>query len=148
MTPLVPDVTEPASRAGMLAPRVHLGRLALFAAASGTGLGVDFLLFLSLLAGGAGPGWANLLSGTAAVSFVYFASVRRIFSYRGRFLLGLFAAYLAYQAAGVSLASWAVAALSALPMPPILAKLAILPVTFPANYLFMSLLTARREARA
>jgi hypothetical protein len=148
MSPLAPDATEPASRAWALRLRVQLGRVALFAAASGAGLAIDFLLFLALLTGGATPGYANLLSGTAAVSFVYFASVRRIFSYRGRFLLGLFAAYLAYQAAGVRLASWAVAALAMLQVPPLLAKLIILPVTFPANYLFMSLLAARREARA
>jgi putative flippase GtrA len=118
----------------------------LFAAASGAGLGIDFLLFLALLAAGVAPGPANLVSGTAAVSFVYFASVRRIFSYRGSFLLGLFAAYLAYQAAGVSAASWAVAVLDARHVPPLLAKLALLPVTFPANYLFMTFLTARRGA--
>lgn len=144
----MPDAIEPASRARKLRLRAHLGRLALFAAASGAGLAIDFLLFLMLVAGGTTAGYANLLSGTAAVSFVYFTSVRRIFSYRGRFLLGLFAAYLAYQAAGVSLASWAVASLAASQVPPLLAKLMILPVTFPANYGFMSLLTARREARA
>ena len=144
----MPDAIEPASRPRKLRLRAHLERLALFAAASGAGLAIDFLLFLALLAGGATPGYANLLSGTAAVSFVYFASVRRIFSYQGRFLLGLFAGYLAYQAAGVSLASWAVASLVAFQVPPLLAKLLILPVTFPANYAFMSLLTQRRGARA
>ena len=144
MNPIVPDAPEQAPSARALRPRGHLGRLALFATVSGAGLAIDFLLFLALLATGSTPGQANLLSGTAAVTFVYFASARRIFSYRGRFLLGLFGAYLVYQAAGVSLASWAVAALAAL-LPPLLAKLLILPVTFPANYLFMSLLTARRE---
>lgn len=144
----MPDAIEPASRAEKLRLRGHLGRLALFAAASGTALAIDFLLFLAFLAGGTTAGYANLLSGTAAVSFVYFASVRRIFAYRGRFLLGLFVAYLAYQSAGVGLASWAVASLAAAQVPPLLAKLMILPVTFPANYAFMSLLTARREARA
>jgi putative flippase GtrA len=144
----MPDDPERAPRGETLRLRAHLGRLALFAAASGAGLAIDFLLFLAFIVGGTTPGYANLASGTAAVSFVYFASVRRIFSYRGGFLLGLFAAYLAYQAAGVSLASWAVAALAALQVPPLLAKLMILPITFPANYVFMSLLTARREARA
>jgi putative flippase GtrA len=131
----------------MLRLRGHVGRLALFAAASAVGLGLDFLLFLAFVAGGATPGIANALSSGAAVTFVYFASVRRIFRYRGRFLLGLFGAYLAYQAVGVGLGSWAVAALAAY-WPPLLAKLMILPVTFPANYLFMSLLTSRREGKA
>lgn len=144
----MPDTIEPAPRAEKLRLVSHVRRLALFAAASGAGLAIDFLLFLALLAGGMAAGYANLLSGTAAVSFVYFASARRIFSYRGRFLLGLFIAYLAYQAAGVGLASWAVASLVALQVPPLLAKLMILPVTFPANYAFMSLLTGRRGARA
>lgn len=144
----MPDAIEPASRSEKLRLRRHVGRLALFAAVSGAGLAIDFLLFLAFLASGTTAGYANLLSGTAAVSFVYFISVRRIFSYRGSFLLGLFIAYLAYQAAGVGLASWAVASLVAFQVPPLLAKLLILPVTFPANYAFMSLLTARREARA
>lgn len=144
----MPDAIEPASRAAKLRLGSHLGRLARFAAVSGAGLAIDFLLFLALLAGGATAGYSNLLSGTAAVSFVYFVSVRRIFSYRGRFLLGLFIVYLAYQAAGVGLASWAVASLVAVQVPPLVAKLIILPVTFPANYAFMSLLTARRETRS
>lgn len=144
----MPDAIEPACRADKLRLGGHVGRLARFAAASGAGLAIDFLLFLALLAGGATPGYANLLSGTAAVSFVYFISVRRIFSYRGSFLLGFFIAYLAYQAAGVGLASWAVASLVELQVQPLLAKLMILPVTFPANYAFMSLLTGRRGARA
>lgn len=147
MSPIAPIAAESASLTPMRRLRGQAGRLALFATASGVGLGIDFLLFLALLAAGASAGFANLLSGTAAVTFVYFASVRRIFRYRGRFLLGLFGAYLAYQSAGVSLASWAVAAIAAY-QAPLLAKLIILPVTFPANYLFMSLLTARSETRA
>ncbi len=77
------------------------------------------------------------------MTFVYFASVRRIFSYGGRFLFGLFLAYLAYQAVGVTAASLAVAALSAELVSPAISKLLILPITFSANYLFMSLLTRR-----
>ncbi|HWT12711.1 MAG TPA: GtrA family protein [Allosphingosinicella sp.] len=135
------------------AARGRLVRLALFALASGTGLAIDFLLFILLLAGGASPGAANLASGAAAVTFVYFASARRIFAYRGRFLFGLFAAYLAYQAAAVSAASAAVALLAASQLAPLLAKLVILPVTFPMNFFVLARLTApppegRREARA
>jgi putative flippase GtrA len=138
-----------APRSGRLAAgKARLVEIAHFAAASAAGLAIDFLLFLLLLSGGAAAGPANLASGTVAVSFVYFASVRRIFGYRGDFLLGLFSLYLLYQAASVAAASWAVAAIIAAGIPPIAAKLAILPVSFPANYLFMAFLTGRRRAIA
>lgn len=110
---------------------------------SGTGLALDFAVFLTLIWIGLSPFPANAMSGTSAVTFVYFASVRRIFSYAGRFLVGLFLAYLLYQALGVTAASLAVAFLSANFAPPAVSKLIILPVTFTANYLFMSLLTRR-----
>lgn len=144
MSQRTPDSHDRHRFGGLRPPFVE--RILLFAAASGSGLAIDFLLFVALAASGLAPGWANLVSGTAAVSFVYFASVRRIFRYGGRFLVGLFAAYLLYQAMGVALASWAVAMLAAIGWAPLLAKLAILPVTFPANYLFMSALTARGRA--
>src|SRR4051812_16923951 len=152
MALLLPNRKEAASVASELRGgrpagwKARLVEIAHFAAASAAGLAIDFLLFLLLLAAGAAPGWANLVSGTAAVSFVYFASVRRIFGYRGDFLLGLFSLYLAYQAASVAAASWAVAEITAAGLPPIGAKLVILPVTFPANYLFMAFLTGRRRA--
>lgn len=118
-----------------------------FAVVSGIGLGIDFLVFLLLIALDLSPFSANAISGTCAVTFVYFASVRRIFSYQGHFLVGLFLAYLLYQAVGVTAASYAVSFLSQSLMPPVLAKIAILPVTFSANYLFMSLLTRRGRER-
>jgi putative flippase GtrA len=118
----------------------RLQQILKFALVSGIGLGIDFVIFLLLMAGGFAPFTANIVSGACAVTFVYFASVRKIFSYAGRFLLGLFLAYLAYQAAGVTLASLAVGYLATLTSP-VLAKILILPVTFGANYLFMLLLT-------
>jgi putative flippase GtrA len=121
-------------------------RVLAFALVSGLGLALDFCLFLALVEAGARAGWANLVSASAAVSFVYFASVRRIFAYEGRFLLALFLLYLGYQALAVALASWAVDALTALLREPALAKGLILPVTFSANYLFMSFLTRARRA--
>lgn len=121
----------------------ELHRVWKFAVVSGTGLGLDFAVFLALIWLGVSPFTANGVSGTCAVTFVYFASVRRIFSYGGRFLFGLFLAYLTYQAIGVTAASLAVAFLSANSVSPPVSKLLILPVTFSANYLFMSLLTRR-----
>jgi putative flippase GtrA len=117
-----------------------------FAIVSGLGLGLDFLIFILLLSGAAEPFTANLISGASAVTFVYFASVRRIFAYSGRFLLALFLLYLLYQCVGVTAASWAVAALAD-HTNPLVAKLLVLPITFTANYLFMSFLT-RKAGRA
>lgn len=119
----------------------HITKIAKFAVVSGTGLGLDFGVFLTLIWIGLSPFSANVISGACAVTFVYFASVRRIFSYAGRFLLGLFFAYLLYQAIGVTAASVAVAFLSEHLARPAVSKLLILPLTFSANYLFMSFLT-------
>lgn len=121
----------------------HITKIAKFAVVSGTGLGLDFAVFLTLIWTGISPFAANSVSGACAVTFVYFASVRRIFSYAGRFLLGLFLAYLLYQAIGVTAASVAVAFLSERFATPAVSKLLILPITFTANYLFMALLTRR-----
>ena len=125
----------------------RLLRIVKFGFVSAAGLALDFVIFLALIGLDVAPFVANAASATAAVTFVYFASVRRIFSYRGGFLLGLFAAYLAYQAAGVTAASLAVAYLSDHYLPPVAAKIAILPVTFTANYLFMALITRRSPRR-
>lgn len=119
-----------------------------FAFVSGTGLALDVLLFLLLLSLGWTSLWANAASATCAVAFVFFASVHRIFSYAGAFLLGLFLAYLAYQAAAVAAASFAVAFLVAHGLAPALAKIAILPATFAANFLFMTWLTRYGRKRA
>jgi putative flippase GtrA len=126
----------------------HLLNVMRFAVVSGIGLAIDFAVFLVLVELGLSPFAANAVSGASAVSFVYFASVRRIFSYQSGFLLGLFVAYLAYQAAGVTGASLAVGFLSAHFVPPVVSKILILPVTFSANYIFMSLLTRSGRARA
>jgi putative flippase GtrA len=122
-------------------PMEPIFKLLRFAAVSGAGLAIDFGLFLWLVQLGTRPGIANAVSAAAAVTFVYFVAVRRIFSYSGTFLLPLFAAYLAYQLVGVAAASAAVDWLAANYMPAAAAKLAILPVTFCANYLFMAFLT-------
>lgn len=121
-----------------------VSRVAAFAAVSGVGLGLDVGLFYTLTELGARAGFANLASAFAAVTFVYFASARRIFLYRGGFLLPLFALYVGYQVVAVALASWAVDAIALAGVAPILAKLMILPATFSANYLFMSYLTRPR----
>lgn len=131
-----------------LSPILLFERILKFAVTSGLGLGLDFGVFAALNAVGVTPGLANLVSAACGVTFVYFASVYRVFSYQGERLLGLFMAYVAYQVAAVAAASWAVAALAQLTWP-LLAKLAILPVTFSANFLFMQVITrTRRQAVA
>ena len=125
-------------------------RVLAFAAVSGTGLALDFCLFLLLVdVAGVSPGIANAISGAGAITFVFFVSVRRIFRYDGGFLLRRFVAYLVYHAFGLAAGSAAVAHLSQHYLAPWLAKIAVLPFTFTANYLFMALLTRggrRREA--
>jgi putative flippase GtrA len=116
-------------------------RVMVFGAISGTGLALDFCIFLLLAnAGDVAPGIANAISGAAAVTFVFFVSVRRVFQYGGGFLVGRFVAYLVYHAFGIPAGSAAVAYLSQHHLVPWLAKIAVLPFTFIANYLFMSLL--------
>lgn len=123
--------------------RGHLGRVFRFGIVSAIGLGLDMLTFLGLVGIGFAPFQANMVSSIAGVTFVYFASVRRIFSYEGRFHLTMFCAYLTYQACGIAAGSGLVGLLAASGLLPVFAKMAILPITFSANYLFMGWLTSR-----
>lgn len=123
-----------------------LKRVLAFAAVSGVGLALDFALFLTFVELGVRAGPANFISAAIAVSFVYFVSVRRLFDYRGKFLLRLFLAYLLFQLVAVATASWAVDWIVTLQISPAVAKLLILPLTFSANYLFMSWITRARDA--
>ena len=115
----------------------HVRKVLHFAAVSGAGLTLDICLFLAVLSLKVPAFAANAASSFAAVTFVYFASVRRVFRYGGEFHVAMFATYAAYQAC-----SWAVQALIALGLPGAAAKLAIVPLTFTANYLFMAWLTS------
>lgn len=127
--------------------RRFAARVLAFGLVSGIGLALDYGLFLILAENGLRAGFTNLVSASAAVTFVYFASVRRIFDYAGRFLFRLFAAYVVYQLVAVAAASWAVDWLVSGPrVAPVWAKAAILPLTFFANFLFMSWLTRARPA--
>jgi putative flippase GtrA len=122
--------------------REHAHRLFYFGLISGTGLAFDLLTFVTLLSIGLGPFGANLMSCVAGVCFVYFASVRRVFRYRGRFLISMFAAYAGYHSGGILFVSAVLAAVCSFGPSPFVAKLGILPFTFGANYLFMSWLTS------
>ena len=125
--------------------RTLVTRVMQFALVSGAGLALDFGLFIGLTQSGIGPGFSNFISASVAVTFVYFVSVKKIFAYQGQFLFGLFAAYLVYQATAVVAASLAVEYLTVgTALSAVWSKIVILPVTFGANFLFMSWLTREK----
>ena len=128
---------------------MNLGRIVSFAGVSGAGLGLDYLIYTLLCSGGMRPGWANLISAATAVTFVFVVSVRRIFTGGDGRMSRLFGTYVAYQIVAVGLASYAVElATSAFDGRFLLGKTAILPLSFTANYLFMSwLLSSPRSHR-
>jgi hypothetical protein len=102
-------------------------------------------MFLTLVQAGVGAFAANIVSSAAGLTFVYCASVRRIFRYDGRFIVPLFAAYVFYHVCGTLFVSWAISCVVHLGVAPAIPKIGILPATFTANYLFMSWLTGHRE---
>jgi hypothetical protein len=127
---------------------VDTRRIIKFAGVSGAGLCLDYAVYSALCASGVPAGWANLVSAGLGVTFVFAVSARRIFTSSERFLLGLFAIYALYQLAAVSAASWLVGeATHVLDGRYLLGKTLVLPLSFTANYLFMSwLFGARRRS--
>jgi putative flippase GtrA len=142
---LVPEL-EPAG--GILSVsnlRFHAIRAMQYGLVSGIGLAIDFALFLTLMRVGLSPFAANIVSSATALTFVYAASVRRIFRYHGQFIVELFAIFLIFHLIGTPFVSWIISKLAGFGVVPVLAKVGILPATFAVNYLFMSWLTARRD---
>lgn len=125
--------------------RHHALRVLRFGIVSGMGLAIDLSLFLTLIHAKTEAFAANMVSSAAALTFVYCASVRRVFRYDGQFIVPMFAAYVVYHVCGTVIVSLAISGLLHAGVVPALAKIGILPATFTANYLFMSWLTARRE---
>lgn len=118
--------------------------IARFGFVSGIGWAIDFAVFLTLIhAFGVATALANFIGASIAVTFVFFASVRHVFRYDGGYLWGKLAAYWCYQLVAVWLASLGIGAL-ATALPPIWAKVLITPITFYANFQFMSLITTGR----
>jgi putative flippase GtrA len=121
-------------------------KLLRFALVSGSRLALDVGLFVLLMHFGLCAGHANFISASAAVTFVYFVSTKRVFEiYRG-LPVSAFFLYWIYQVLAVTAASWAVDAIVGLGALPILAKVLILPVTFSANYLFLDFLTRTKTS--
>jgi putative flippase GtrA len=127
---------------------MDLTRIIKFAGVSGAGLCLDYAVYSLLCASGVEAGWANLVSASLGVTFVFVVSARRIFAGSDRFLLGLFAIYAGYQLLAVSAASWLVGeATHLLDGRYLIGKTLVLPLSFTANYLFMSwLFGARRRS--
>lgn len=141
--PLLPDrLADHLSPASL---RFHAGRAFRYGLVGGAGLALDLTLFLVLVHARFSPFAANIVSSATALTFVYAVSVRRVFRYGGRFIVPLFAAYVFYHVCGTLLVSWVISRLVQEGAGPALAKIAVLPLTFGANYAFMSLLTRRRE---
>lgn len=128
--------------------RPLLSRLLKFAATSGTGLAIDLLLFFGLIEVGWSPAISNFCSASMGVLFVFFASLRGVFQHEGRYLGTLLVSYVSFQFLAVVAASAAVSLLVQLIGSPLLSKLIILPVTFGANFLFMSLIVHFANGRS
>jgi hypothetical protein len=110
-----------------------LKNLTHYALYSGGGLVLDVGVFggLTHAALPVAPFWANMAGGATAASFVYFATARRIFAYRGRFLWPKWLAYVGYIALQLVAASTLVAWLAVATLyPPLLCKLASSPCSF------------------
>ncbi|BBU28230.1 hypothetical protein BTHE68_19640 [Burkholderia sp. THE68] len=116
-----------------------------FGVVSGLGWLIDFCLFVTLTAFKS-PVWlANTVSATAAVLFVFFVSVRRIFEYQGHYLLGKLVRYIVYQAIAILTASVIIDLLTHhLGLAPIVSKIIVTPLTFYCNFQFMSFITTGR----
>jgi putative flippase GtrA len=142
MLPLTDRFTGTLSHDGL---RSHAARALRFGSVSGLGLALDVALFLTLAHAGVSAFEANVVSSGAGLTFVYCASVRRIFHYDGRFIVPLFAAYVTYHVCGTLVVSWVISRVVHLGVAPGIPKIGILPATFTANYMFMSWLTAHRD---
>ena len=113
-----------------------------FGFVSGLGWLIDFCLFVSL-------GWlrapvwaANMVGASVAVLFVFFASVRQVFEYEGGYLVGKLIAYVVYQVIAILAASLLIDALTHwFDLAPVLSKVIVTPLTFYANFQFMSFIT-------
>lgn len=115
-----------------------------FGIVSGCGLALDCGLFAGLVHGlGCSPGWSNLLSAGTAVTLVFIVSVRRIFADRRSALLLRCLIYGLCQGVLVTAASAAVAWVAGHGWFPIVAKIAVLPLTFSCNFVLMKVLAGR-----
>ena len=140
-----------------------------FALVSGAGWLIDVALTMGVVYAGAQPFWASLVGAGAAVTFVYFVSLRRVFEIGGRVGERGFPYYFVWQVFAITAASLIVAVLANLLSPVGAAvlerlgpegwgdpltmasgaiKVLITPLTLLANYLFMTWLVKRLQGNA
>ena len=116
-----------------------------FGIVSVNGLGIDILIFISLISSGYIPLIANIFSSVVAVTFGYFVSARYIFFYKGHFLMLKFLSYLVWNVFRILFFSYLIAQLTIiLSLYPMISKIIITPFSFYFNFLFMSFLMTGR----
>lgn len=112
---------------------------------AGAGFLIDLILFLALVHSGLlPPFYASVIGILCGSSFVYVFATRRIFTASGGFRWRKWGIYIGYVLSTLFIWSGIIAALVALGLWPVLAKCAILPVSFYANFLFMGWLQEGR----
>lgn len=122
-----------------------------FSGISGVGWVIDVCIYLFMInILNMSPFYSNYLSSTIAVSFVYFASVCKIFNFKDGFNYWAFFIYLIYQFLSISGFSFIIDVLtrySTVIIPAIqlnyhaiTAKIVVTPFTLITNYIFMKLL--------
>jgi putative flippase GtrA len=124
-------------------PIIH--RITRFGVVSLIGLGLDFSLFTVLSLLDITPFISNLASASVGVTFVYFVSAKRIFYLDNQFIWRIFLLYISYQLLAIPSASWGIDALTMHSfLPALAAKIAITPVTFSVNFIFMTIASSTR----
>jgi putative flippase GtrA len=120
-------------------------RVLAFVAVSGTGWVLDVAVFAALVYGlGVPPFWANVISVTTAVVFVFSATHERVFDgprdQRRRHLVQ----YALYQALLVAVVSVVLAVLLRVTgIEPVVGKVAVTPFTLLCNYVVLSRIARR-----
>ncbi|CAN5277614.1 hypothetical protein BH09ACT5_BH09ACT5_14100 [soil metagenome] len=116
-----------------------------FLGSSGVGLATDLALFQLLVWAGLPPWGANAISASTAITVVYVLAARFAFGQDTR--LSTYVLFFGWYAASVAITSVVIELLStATGVTPFLWKLATVPVTFGANYLFSRFLFRPRGA--
>ncbi len=142
MNPSSAGSPPPPASTSTLAARATGKRVLGFAVVSGVGWLIDVVVFWLLLQAGNDAFLANAAGASLATTWVYCASVRSVFRYRGDFLFVKFLVYVGFQIVAIAAASFAIDQLCGrFPLAPLLAKILVTPATFIVNYLFMARLT-------
>lgn len=116
--------------------------IARFGIVSGIGWLIDFCLFLLLGYLGLPVWMANIFGASVAVLYVFFASVRHVFEYEGNYVVRKLLVYAVYQAIAILAASLLIDGLTRwFGWAPMLSKIIVTPLTFFANFQFMSFIT-------